>query len=122
MAIREENICRTQEGLSDKTKEELVLIKLGQEEKLATEAVKELKRRKLAEERHKNLYIIRKGANFREKKGKINTELTSAMLAEGKWRNLEFKDFNPNSQGLTVDNGNLHPLMKTKQQFTEVLT
>lgn len=44
------------------------------------------------------------------------------MLASGKWRDEEFKEFNPNSQGLANENGNLHPLMKTKQQFTEVLT
>lgn len=44
------------------------------------------------------------------------------MLLDGSWREHCFKEFNPNSQGLPVDNGNLHPLMKTKQQFTDVLT
>lgn len=44
------------------------------------------------------------------------------MLAGGQWKSFEFKEFNPNSKGMAIENGNLHPLMKTKQQFTEVLT
>jgi len=80
--------------------------------------VKELKRRKLAEDRHKNLYNIRKGKNYKEKRYSVKTELTSAMLANSQWKNHEFKEFNPKAQGLANENGNLHPLMKTKQQFT----
>lgn len=43
------------------------------------------------------------------------------MIADGSWEKQEFKKFNPEAKGLDIENGNLHLLMKTKQQFVEIL-
>lgn len=51
----------------------LVGLKLERDEKLASKVIKELKRRKLVEERHRNVYIIRKGKNYREKRENMKT-------------------------------------------------
>lgn len=57
----------------DRTKQALVGLKLERDETLAPEVVKELKRRKLVEERHRNVYIIRKGKSYREKRENVKT-------------------------------------------------
>lgn len=84
--VKEDVISRTEDGLADKTRDELVWLKLENEAKLTPEIIRELKRRKLAEERHRNVYVIRKGRNYKEKLEAVKTELTSAMLADGLWK------------------------------------
>jgi phenylalanyl-tRNA synthetase alpha chain len=44
------------------------------------------------------------------------------MIANKTWTELNFKKFNPEAKGPEVENGNLHILMKTRQQFKEILT
>jgi phenylalanyl-tRNA synthetase alpha chain len=44
------------------------------------------------------------------------------MIADGSWEQIHFKKFNPDSKGAEIENGNLHILMKTKEQFVEILT
>ncbi len=39
------------------------------------------------------------------------------MLANGSWQDHQFKSFNQNAKGADIQNGNLHILMKTRQQF-----
>jgi phenylalanyl-tRNA synthetase alpha chain len=43
------------------------------------------------------------------------------MIADGSWETTDFKRFNPDAKGKDIENGNLHVLMKTKQQFVEIL-
>lgn len=43
------------------------------------------------------------------------------MLVAKKWKELHFRKFNLESKGEEVANGNLHPLMKTRAQFREIL-
>ena len=65
--------------------------------------------------------MIRKGDSYRAEKVELVPELTSAMFADGSWEKQEFKKFNPEAKGLDIENGNLHLLMKTRQQFVEIL-
>ncbi|CAM6006544.1 unnamed protein product [Sphagnum balticum] len=65
----------------------------------------------------KDLYKI---AFPNARKRQLN-ELTSAHIADGSWEKLEFKQFNPTAKGQEVESGNLHPLIKTKEQFVSVL-
>ena len=51
----------------------------------------------------------------------MKTQITSEMLKDESWGDFEFKDFNPEAKGLEISNGNLHLLMKTRQQFKEIL-
>lgn len=44
------------------------------------------------------------------------------MISNESWSEFEFKNFNSNAKGLEIENGNLHILMKTRQQFKEILT
>lgn len=39
------------------------------------------------------------------------------MIANDTWRDYEFKQFNTNAKGVDLETGNLHLLMKTRQQF-----
>jgi phenylalanyl-tRNA synthetase alpha chain len=43
------------------------------------------------------------------------------MLQADKWKELHFRKFNLEAKGEEVPNGNLHPLMKTRAQFREIL-
>ena len=83
--------------------------------------MKALRGRKLIEERFETSFIVTRGDSYREKKVELVPELTSAMLADNTWEKTEFKKFNPKAMGLETDNGNLHLVMKTRQQFIEIL-
>lgn len=39
------------------------------------------------------------------------------MIASNSWKDFEFKKFNPVAKGADIETGNLHILMKTRQQF-----
>lgn len=39
------------------------------------------------------------------------------MIANNTWKDFEFKSLNENAMGVEIENGNLHILMKTRQQF-----
>ena len=44
------------------------------------------------------------------------------MIANDTWKDFEFKKFNINAKGVDLEAGNIHLLMKTRQQFKEILT
>lgn len=48
--------------------------------------------------------------------------MTSEMIADDTWKDFEFKGLNELAKGAEINNGNLHILMKTRQQFKEILT
>lgn len=39
------------------------------------------------------------------------------MISNENWGDYQFKKFNPEAKGVEIENGNLHILMKTRQQF-----
>lgn len=43
------------------------------------------------------------------------------MMTSGSWKEKEFKAYNFNALGKEIHTGNLHPLLKVRQQFREVL-
>jgi hypothetical protein len=63
-----DSICRTKEDLTDKTKEELLWVKSDKKENINAGIIKELKRRKLVEEKQRFIYDIRKGKNYKQKR------------------------------------------------------
>lgn len=117
VVLKDNKIFRTKEAFEDEDQKKLILIGEGKWEALSKDDIKAVKNRKLAEEKQETTYIITRGENYREKKVELVPELTSAMLADNSWEKHAFKQFNPASKGLEIDNGNLHLLMKTKQQF-----
>jgi len=65
-------------------------------------------------------YQVNKGANFALERVKLETELTSAMLRSGEWKNAKFKNYNFNAEGLEGTGGHLHPLMMVREQFKKI--
>ena len=121
VALKDNKVVRTKEEFLDEDRNRLVMVKEGNGDKLSKEEVKALRGRKLLEERFETSFLVTRGDSYREKKVELVPELTSAMLADNSWENTEFKKFNPEAMGLDIENGNLHLVMKTKQQFIEIL-
>lgn len=121
VGIKDGKIYRIKEEYQDEDKEKLHLVKMDQTEKLPKEEMTRFKARKLVEDKEKTYFVIRRGPQYREKKVELVNELSSAMIADGSWKDVEFKAFNPKAKGRDIENGNLHVLMKTKQQFVDVL-
>lgn len=49
--------------------------------------------------------------NFAEERLKFETELTVDMLRSGSWKDLKFKTYNFNAEGVPGTGGHLHPLL-----------
>jgi phenylalanyl-tRNA synthetase alpha chain len=43
------------------------------------------------------------------------------MIRSGAWKDAKFKKFNFNAQGQVPEGGHLHPLLKVRAQFREIL-
>lgn len=121
VALKDNKIFRTKENFEDEDRKKLIMIREGKGSELSKEDNKALKSRKLTEEKTDTSFIITKGDDWRSEKPVLIPELTSAMIMDGSWEKQEFKKFNPESKGLEIENGNLHLLMKTRQQFIEIL-
>lgn len=103
------------EGLTDSVKEELELFNSGK----PSDKVKDLIKRKLISEKNIKYFKVTKGENYREKRVKFDAEITVDNLKE--WKTKEFKNYNWKALGKEENFGNLHPLMKVKKQYREVL-
>jgi len=65
-------------------------------------------------------YAVSKGPNYKPTFKKVATDLTSAMLASGSWKEEVFKPFNLDALGLVPQGGHLHPLMKVRSEIREI--
>lgn len=85
-------------------------------------AVETLKKRKLAAMEAHKIFTYAKGPSYAaERAAKAAGDLTREMLADGSWKDRTFKDYNFTAQGAEVDGGALHPLLKVRQEFREIL-
>lgn len=66
-------------------------------------------------------FNITKGSQFSLKLIKPEADLTSQLIVDDKYKTLNFKKYNYNSKGVEVSNGSLHPLMKVRTQFREIM-
>eukprot|EP00330_Aristerostoma_sp_ATCC50986_P002089 CAMPEP_0114602638 /NCGR_PEP_ID=MMETSP0125-20121206/25209_1 /TAXON_ID=485358 ORGANISM="Aristerostoma sp., Strain ATCC 50986" /NCGR_SAMPLE_ID=MMETSP0125 /ASSEMBLY_ACC=CAM_ASM_000245 /LENGTH=482 /DNA_ID=CAMNT_0001812971 /DNA_START=41 /DNA_END=1490 /DNA_ORIENTATION=+ len=80
-----------------------------------------LKKRKVFDAVKEVYFATEKGDEFNVTKIQKATDLTSDMLQSGSWKDENFKKYNFNALGKPVDTGNLHPLLKARQQFVQVL-
>lgn len=81
-----------------------------------------LKKRKLAAMEAKKLFLYKKGAAYAaERAAKAVGDVTREMLLDGSWKTRQFKDYNFAAQGAEVGGGALHPLLKVRQEFREIL-
>lgn len=82
--------------------------------------VSDLKKRKLVTETSIKYMLIKKGKDFQLSIPKPETDLTTALLQTGEWREKKFKDYNYEALGLTAVRGHLHPLLKVREQFRQI--
>lgn len=82
--------------------------------------VEGLRKRKLITEVTVNSVKVTKGPMFGKNETQY-TELTKEMLANGDWKKLAYKPVNVNAKGKEADSGHLHPLMKVRAEFREIL-
>lgn len=83
--------------------------------------VDQMKKRKLINVVTNKSYRVTKGTNFAPKRQKLETDLTVDMIRSGAWKDAKFKKFNFNAQGQVPEGGHLHPLLKVRALFREIL-
>lgn len=104
--------------VKDSAREALQALKDGKA--LPAAEVDALKKRKLAAQETIKSFEIVKGPNFALERKKLATDITRQMLADGSWATATFKKLNFNAQGREPLGGNLHPLLKVRQEFREI--
>jgi len=82
--------------------------------------LKELKKDKLIKEVKIVYWKAKKGQNFEITK-KPETDLTSDLLHNDAWEKLKFKPYNFNAKGKEQCNGGLHPLLKVRSEYRQML-
>jgi phenylalanyl-tRNA synthetase alpha chain len=66
-------------------------------------------------------FVISPGVNFKIGLVEQERDLTSELLKDNKWQKAHFKKFNYNTLGKEPTNGALHPLLRVRTQFREIL-
>ncbi len=115
-------VVRVAEVLEDQDKD--LLTKYAENNDLEAhdkKVVEQMKKRKLINVVTNKSYKVTKGSNFAPQRQKMETDLTVDMIRSGAWKEAQFKKYNFNAQGQTPDGGHLHPLLKVRAQFREIL-
>lgn len=99
----------------DKTKNQLLNITNAN-----TTEIQYLKRRRLIAQSKDVFYIIKKGEKYGSKLLEYANEITAEMIVSGEYKNLKFKPYNFETIGKLPEKGNLHPLMKMKEEFRTI--
>lgn len=79
--------------------EQLKLLATGQPTELSDKEKADYKKRKLIQESIIKSFVLRKGPDFSLTLNKLETDLTTEMLASGSWKSLKFKDYNLDALG-----------------------
>ena len=108
--------------LGDETRSELVeLAKTGKlQGEGADKKIAELKKRKMVGQRKLLYFSMAKGPQFALTVQKLETDLTSDMLASGAWKKAAFKKYNFDAEGVLPPSGALHPLLKVREEFRHI--
>jgi len=106
------------QSISDITQEQLNQVK---ESSLFDEnLISQLRKRKLINSVTIKTFCIKPGPKFGKERKKLETDLTTEMLASSSWEAKEFKDYNFNALGTPISAGSLHPLLKVRSQFRSI--
>lgn len=79
--------------------------------------VDQYKKRKHLNIKSYKSYEVTKADNFATERVKLETELTSAMIRSGAWKDTKYKSYNFSAAGIEGSGGHLHPLMIVREQF-----
>ena len=66
-------------------------------------------------------YSVQKGPEFSLERKEKATEITLEMLKSGEWKNKDFKAVNLNAKGKEISCGVLHPLLKMRTAYRNIL-
>lgn len=80
----------------------------------------EYKKRKLLQESVVKYFVLTRGSEFSTELKRLETDLTSEMLASGSWKTLKFKDYNLEALGAPPECGYLHPLLQVRTEFRQI--
>lgn len=84
--------------------------------------LKKLKKRQLVEVKTLTYYLMKKGPNFAEKVVTLKADLTAEDLAKETWKTeAGFKGLNLQAKGKQPPTGGLHPLLKMRTEFRQIL-
>lgn len=84
-------------------------------------AINELVKNKYIKKDTTKYFEVIKGEHFSLDIVKPESDLTTELIAEGKYLTKTFKAYNYKTQGVEVVNGALHPLLRVRTQFREIL-
>ena len=80
-----------------------------------------LKRRKLISAKTDKSFKLTKGGSFATERKKLPADLTKDHMDKESWSKTKFKPYNLNAQGAVVAGGFLHPLLKVREEFRQIL-
>ncbi|AMD20255.1 HDL489Cp [Eremothecium sinecaudum] len=106
--------------VKDETKQLLESIAKNDLSGIDAKTINDLKKRKLITPRKETSFNVVKGPEFSLELTKMETDITSDMVVNGSYKNLNFKPYNFNSQGVEPQSGALHPLNKVKEEFRQI--
>ncbi|KAH8603436.1 tRNA synthetases class II core domain [Trypanosoma vivax] len=99
----------------------LALMRASRGEHVDPKEADMLKKRKLATLEPTKVFRVRRGPDFAtEMRSKAAGDLTREMLLDGSWQTTTFKAYNLGAAGREVGCGQLHPLLKVRQEFREI--
>lgn len=106
------------QSVQDETREQLIKISKG--EMVDSSIIQDLKRRKLIILEKNQHFLVTKGKSFSLNIQKQATDLTCEMIKTGSWMSEQFKKYNYNACGSNIPSGNLHPLLKVREEFRQI--
>ncbi|SCU77992.1 LAME_0A02916g1_1 [Lachancea meyersii CBS 8951] len=108
------------DAVVDETRDLLVKIQKGEYKSVDDKTLNDLKKRKLITAKKETGFQVVKGADFSTELTKLETDLTAGMVASGTYKDLKFKPYNFNSEGIFPESGALHPLSKVREEFRQI--
>jgi phenylalanyl-tRNA synthetase alpha chain len=112
-------LVRNVASIKDKTQDDLKTIKETNNHPDAN-ILKDLKKRKLIDRQKITSYSVEKGEKFSTTIVKQATDITYEMLQNGSWKDVSFKKYNFDAEGIQPKGGYLHPLMKVREEFRQI--
>lgn len=107
------------ESFRDDTR--VALSRAAKNEHVDPKDVETLKKRRLATLDSVKVFRVTRGSNYAaERRAKAVGDLTKEMLQDDSWKTTEFKEYNLGAAGPEVSCGQLHPLLKVRQEFREI--
>ncbi|XP_077286266.1 phenylalanine--tRNA ligase alpha subunit [Arctopsyche grandis] len=113
-------VKRKVETITDTVQEHLKAVEKELDEAISDSIKNDYKKRKLLQEIIIKSFVLRKGPEFTTTVTKLETDLTTEMLASGSWKDLKFKAYNFDALGATPEPGYLHPLLNVRTEFRQI--